>query len=49
MGGFTADAGGALTHRFCYRNSVVASLECYQKLEAYNGQQNQHTGESRIS
>ena len=39
----------ALTHHFCYRSSVVASLECYQKLEVYDGQQNQHTGKSRIS
>jgi len=27
----------ALTHNFCYRNSVVASLKCYQKLEVMAG------------
>jgi len=39
----------ALTHNICYRNSVVASLECCQKLEVYDGQKNQQTGKSRIS
>ena len=39
----------ALTQDFCYRSPVVASVKCYQKLEAYDGQENQFADEKGIA
>jgi Putative inner membrane protein (DUF1819) len=37
----------ALTQRFCYRSGVVASVGCYQHLEAHDAEHDQQAGESR--
>jgi len=39
----------ALTHHLCYRSLVVASVEYYQKLEAYDGQEGQLADEERVA
>jgi hypothetical protein len=39
----------ALTHVFCYRSPVVASVKCYQKLEVYDGRENQFTYKKGIA
>lgn len=38
-----------MTHVLCYQCSVVASVKCYQKLEAYDGQENQFSDEKGIA
>jgi transposase len=38
----------ALTHGFCYRSPVVASVKCYQELEAYDGQESHLADEKGI-
>ena len=39
----------ALRQGFCYRSPVVASVKCYQTLEAYDGQENQLADEKGIA
>jgi len=37
----------ALTYDFCYRNQVVASIECYPTEEATHGEEHQYVHEER--